>query len=431
LVLLIAAVAAPLVVAYVVACFRDPLRFALPPYAALMPFSSLLAVGSGPFGSLSSMLGMLLGISVLAQLVTTRRGAPRLPLAVPVWLAFLAVCSFSLMWSIAPSVTLSSVAVLASLVLLFVALVLTRFDAETLRRFETAVVVGGVLVVCYGLFQLVFTGLPAPDGRSARFGNDLLGANNQASSLLLPLAIAAARAMTGPARSRLANAGTAALLLFGILMTGSRGGLLATLVVLGGVVLLGAGTRAVKGILLAVAVVVLTAVFVIQPGGVGQRQLTDSSSSGRTDIWTVGLHSCPLYCLRGAGWGTFPTVYQQQLPSTPQAKFLARGVAYQPHNIFILAVVESGVLGLLLMLAGLGIAVVGALRLPQRWRGPPAGALLGTIASAFFLSNLEYKFFWAVLVYVTVSAQLPGRATDVPATTNAVVPASAVGGSRR
>jgi hypothetical protein len=55
--LLVAAAVFPLILAFVVACFRDPLRFALPVYAALIPFSSLLAVAPGPFGSVSSLMG--------------------------------------------------------------------------------------------------------------------------------------------------------------------------------------------------------------------------------------------------------------------------------------------------------------------------------------------------------------------------------------
>lgn len=400
---LIAVALVPLLVAYVLACLRDPLRYALLPYAVLIPFSSLLAIGSGPFGSLSSLLGLLLGVALLTQLVTTRISSPQLPLVVPVWLTFLALCGLSLFWSVAPRATVDDFALLASQVLLFVALALTRFDEVTLRRFGTALVLGGVLVVVYGLAQLtVLGGLPTPNGRAARFGNDLLGANNQAASLLLPIAIATGRALAGPARSRLVHAGAALLLLFGVMMTGSRGGLLATFVVLGAVLLFGGAGRATKVSLMAAAAVLLAVVLVVQPGGVGQRQLKESGSSGRSDIWAVGLYACHRYCLTGAGWGGFPTVYEQELASVPDARVQPRGLAFQPHNIFLLAVIQAGVLGLLLVVLGLAVALVNALRLPTAGRGPPVAALLGTMVSSFFLSNLEFKFFWAVLAYVAV-----------------------------
>jgi hypothetical protein len=415
--LFVAAASVPLVIAFVLACLRDPLRYALPPYAVMIPFSSLLSIGSGPFGSLSSLLGLLLGISLVAQLATSRRGSAAIPLAVPVWLAYLGLSGLTLFWSIAPQATVADFGVLASQVLLFVAMAVTRFDEIALRRFGTALVIGGVLVVLYGLAQLtVLGGLPAPDGRAARFGNDLLGANNQAAALLLPIAIASGRALAGRARSRVTHTAVLLLLLFGVLMTGSRGGLLATVVVLGTMLLLSEGRRSTRLALVAAAGVLVLVVFVAAPGGVGSRQLKEgTSSTGRSDIWAVGVHSCRLYCLTGAGGGAFPTVYHQELESVPEARVQERGSTFEPHNIFLLAVIEVGVLGLLLIVVGLGSGLISSLRLPPGMRGPPTAALFGTVVSSFFLSNLEFKFFWAVLAYVAVSETVAaGQRSDPP-----------------
>ena len=148
----------PLVVAYVIACFRDPVRYALPPYLVLIPFGSAFKLAPGAFGGVSSLLGLLLGAALVTQLVTTRRGSVRLPLAVPVWLAFLALSGFSLFWSIAPGASFLDFRILASQVLLLVALVLTKFDERTLRLFATSVMAGGLAVVAYGLMQLTLLG---------------------------------------------------------------------------------------------------------------------------------------------------------------------------------------------------------------------------------------------------------------------------------
>jgi O-antigen ligase len=401
----VAIVVLPLVLAFAIACLRDPLRYALPVYAALIPSSSLLAIAPGPFGSVSSLLGLLLGIALLAQFLTTRESTPRLPLAVPIWLTFLALTGLSLFWSIAPGETVEGFVVLASLILLFVALAVSRFDPAALRRFEIGLVVGGVLIVGYGVLQLtVLGGLPAPDGRAARFGNDLLGANNQAAALLLPLAIAAARTLSGRRPSRVLHGLAVLLLVLGVVMTGSRGGLLATAVVLAAAVFYSTARRGAVLALGVAAVALLVVVVTVNPGGIAERQFRDTDSSGRTDIWTVGLSACSQYCLTGAGWGTFPTVYTLTQASAPDAKVLKRGTAYEPHNIFLLAVVEAGLAGLVLLILGLVTAVLTAHRLPRRMRGPPMAALLGTIVSSVFLSNLEFKFFWAVLAYVVASS---------------------------
>ena len=125
--------------------------------------------------------------------------------------------------------------------LLFVALVLTRFDRVALRRFENAILLGGVLVVAYGLVQLVFLGgLPTPDGGAARFGNDLLGPEQPGRGLAPPHRdrdrAGAVGDRCGPGWS---TAALLLLLIFGVLMTGSRGGLLAAVVDLLAVLFLG------------------------------------------------------------------------------------------------------------------------------------------------------------------------------------------------
>jgi len=398
----------PLVIAFVVASFRNPLRYALPPYCVLIPFGSAFKVVPGSFGGLSSLLGLLLGAALVTQLVTTRRGSPRLPLALPVWLAFLALSGFSLFWSIAPVPSFFDFIVLASQVLLVVALVLMRFDERALRLFATSLMAGGLAVVMYGFFQItVLGGLPGkrtgPGDGPPRFGDDLIGANNEAAALLLPLAISASRALSESGRSRWIHSGITLILLTGILMTGSRGGLLAAMTVFVVVLWLGEARRALKVTVTVSAALLVAVVLVFQPAGLGRRQVDNgASSSGRTDIWLVGAHSCSQYCFFGAGWGDFPTVYQDELASTPEARVQPRGATFEPHSIFLLAVIELGLPGLVLLLAGLSVSLASAWRLPDSMRAPPLAALLSTMVSSFFLSNMKYKFFWAVIAYVAV-----------------------------
>jgi O-antigen ligase len=408
----------PLLVAYVIACFRDPVRYALPPYAVLIPFGSSFKLAPGAFGGVSSLLGLLLGAALITQLVTTRKGSVRIPLAIPVWLAFLALSGFSLFWSIAPGATFLDLRILASNVLLLVALVLTRFDQRTLRLFATSLMAGGVAVVGYGLMQMTLLGgLPGkrtgPGDGAPRFGDDLLGANNEAAALILPLAVAASRTLTESGRSRLLHGAATLLLLLGILMTGSRGGLLSAFVVFAVVLWLGIAPRTRKAVIAGTVAVLIGFALVFQPFGFGRRQVENSTnSSGRTDIWMVGAQACPLYCLGGAGWGAFPTVYQQELSSTPEARVQPRGATFEPHSIFLLAVIEVGLPGLVIMVVGLAIALLSAWRLPAAMRAPPMAALLGTVVSSFFLSNINYKFFWAVIAYIAVSETVAAAAEE-------------------
>lgn len=405
--------AAPLALVVVVLCIREPMRLALPLYAALLPFGSgLSVVSSSSFGSLSSLAGVLLGVGLVAQLIGERRAARSLSLSVPIWLSLLGAACASVLWTIDRSTTVGGIMVLASLVLVYVLVAMSHADRVVLRRTENGLLVGGVAVVAYGLYQLLVeggfpsdvTGATSPDGR---FGNGLLGPGIQAVTLLLPLTIALHRAFAEAARGRQLRYTLVALLMFcGILMTGSRTGTLAVAVVV--LAMAWAGPRHARPRFLAtllVAIVAAGAVWVFQPAGVASRTFeSPTSSSGRTDIWRVGLSACDDYCLAGSGWGTFPQVYAETQASVPDARVLVgEGGSYQPHNLWLLAVIELGVVGLVLLTWGLGHAALDAWRLPRDRRGPPFAVVLGLCFAVVFLSSMEFKFFWMVLIMVALN----------------------------
>lgn len=406
----------PIVVAFVIASFREPMRIALPAYAVLIPFGSGLSIGlPSAFGSVSSILGIVLGIALLVQLVTLRRSSHRISADVPVWLAFLGLTGATVFWSVAPQVTAASFLTFSSLVLLSVLLILSGVDRAELNRTESALVIGGVLAAAYGMAQLLFLGglSTGEDGSSARFGNDLLGPNNQAAAFLLPLAIALGRIAVRGGRIRAVYILAATLLLGGVVLTGSRGGLLAAVVTMIAMIALTRQGRRALVVYALSGALLLGAVLVLNPAGVGARQVqSDQTSSGRAEVWAVGLAACKDFCLTGSGWGTFPRVYALTRAFVPEARVLKRGTSYEAHNIWILAAIETGVLGLFLVTLGLALSIRTALRLPKRLRGPPLAALVGTVFSGIFLSNIEFKFFWIVLAYVALCHQL---ATTEPA----------------
>lgn len=402
-------VGVPLVLALILVSLREPIRVALPAYAALIPFGSGLSTGLPlPFGSVSSLIGLALAIALLVRLVTLRRGAGRLTADIPIWLGLLGLTGVSVFWSVAPSVTVNEFLILGSLVLLYVLLVLTGISRTDLLRTEYALVIGGVVSSGYGLAQLLFLGgLPTGQGVNPRFGEGLLGPDNQAAALLLPTAIALGRLAIEEGRRRWIFAGATTTLLVGILLTGSRGGSLAVILGLCTVVL---ATRRGRGAVIAYLVaglLFLGVLLSVNPDGVGARQTkANQSSSGRSDIWAVGLRACERYCLPGSGWGTFPQVYAAERATVPEARVLRRGVYFEPHSIWLQMGVEAGFAGLLLLVTGLGLSVHTAWRLPDRFRGPPLAGVLSTIFAGFFLSNLQFKFFWMALLYVQLCRQV-------------------------
>jgi O-antigen ligase len=408
--LLLIVVAAPLLLCFAVVCLREPLRVALPIYTALIPFGGLVSLGSSPFSSSSSLMGLLLGLGLAAQLVAGRRLAPRLSAAVPVWMVFLGLAGATTLWTINRSVTLSGLAVLASLVLVFLLVAVSDVDRSIVRRTESALLLGSSAAVLYGFYQLLFEGGLADDSggieQGGRFGNGMLGPNILAVTLLIPFAIALNRAFNprDPGRP-LPNSMLAALMLAGVLMTGSRTGTLgAGFVVLAMLFAFPRGSRRILGAALVVGTVATVLVWKLHPLGLAERTFASAtSSSGRLDIWQVGLAACADYCGIGSGWGTFPDVYAATQATVPGARVLTgEEGSYQPHNLWLLAVVELGLVGLLLLAVGMAVSIYQASRLPVSYRPAAVGAMVGLVVGVFFLSSMEFKMFWLALMLVAL-----------------------------
>ena len=74
-------------------------------------------------------------------------------------------------------------------------------------------------------------------------------------------------------------------------------------------------------------------------------------------------------------------------------------------------------MGLVLLCIGLAMAVLEALRLPPSSRGPALSALVATIFAGLFLSSFEFKYFWMVLMMVSLyrNQQLAESRSNTPA----------------
>ncbi len=408
----------------VIVCLRRPLEVTLPLYAALIPYGPLIALKHSPkgndasmwtrFGTLSSLVGVLLVVGLLLTLIAGRRVAVPMSPTIPLWLLMLGVAGATTLWSLDPLHSANGFLSLGSLSIVYILVALSHVDRRILTRTENGLLIGGVTVCLYGLAQFfLLGGFPndvagQPSGSGGRFGNDMLGPNNEAIALMLPLFLAVSRSLTRQdARTRNLYSGIAALMLLGIVMTGSRGGILAAIAA--GLVMTITSKQGRRRLLTytAAGVAFGAIAFFLHPLGLAQRDVTTGSSSGRTDIWRVGLAACPHYCPLGAGWETFPVVYAETQPTVPDAAVLVgQGGSYQPHNVILLVAIELGVPGLILLFAVLGTTLVEAIRLPAWLRGPPLAALVATYVSAMFLSNLEFKFFWMALIMVAMSRNL-------------------------
>jgi O-antigen ligase len=123
-----------------------------------------------------------------------------------------------------------------------------------------------------------------------------------------------------------------------------------------------------------------------------------SGGSGRTDIWIVGLSILAGAPLIGTGLGNFPVAFSPYAISQAPAEAAVRGALYAgrgPHNVLLGTVVETGLVGGILLVA----FVASALRSRARdgFTNMVRVVLISLYMQSFFLDILYQKQLWLFL----------------------------------
>jgi O-antigen ligase len=162
---------------------------------------------------------------------------------------------------------------------------------------------------------------------------------------------------------RLASLSVCAVLFLAILLSGSRGAWLALfLTLLVGVIIcrkfiIKAFNKRTVVISLIIGLIiagclgsyVVKAMPVIFQRAQSINDLSENRAAGRFDIWLVGLEICKDNFVHGIGLDNFPYAYTQYLPATEGVSGV--GLNKGPHNIYLAALAELGLPGLILLLA--------------------------------------------------------------------------------
>ena len=424
--------ALPVLVIALIAGLRAPVRVLLASYSFILPLGSSLTIPLGlpaPFNTVSSLGGLVVLVGMIGHLALGRRSARHLLPAVPAWMLFTAFAGMSIAWSLDPAATAKAFVVLTSLLVFYVIAMLLPADPDDVTRVEEAIVAGGAVAGLYGLVLLATSGLQLTRRDVPRFATaggvgEGTDPNITAATLVLPFALALSRALRAKTPgARALFGGAAAITGVGIMLTGSRGGLLATIVA--AVVVLIQSEHRRKATIVVVAIGLAgTITFLSAPSELRTRVFR-SWSSGRTDIWRTGMSACERYCWAGAGWGTFPTIYQDELHTNPGARGLDR--PFVAHNIYISAALETGVIGFGLMMFAIGISIRDLFRLPRGVRAPPLAGLAGLLVASMFLTTVTFKYFWLVMIYAGLMSHAYSRREQAarPAWARALQPINA------
>lgn len=395
----------------------------------LLAFFSNLPGVSGTL-SAAKVAGTLVALSWLATLAVRPKVRSGLSTAHPaiayLVLCFLAWTVLSITWAKSSSAAITAVSSWG-LDLLLLPIVFTAIrNRRHMIWLVTILVVGAALSSIYGT---LYARADALAQGSARLGGAGLDANYLASLLVsgIVLAVVLASIRSFHPVARMFAVGAALLALVALIDTVSRGGMIglgAALVV--GIVFSGPRRR----------LVLLTVAGTIALGVVGyyasvaspaarDRITTIQGGSGRIDIWSVGWRMSKANPITGVGAGNFPnsTIDYLLLPGSPTSynSFIVDRPKVA-HNMYLEALADLGIPGLVMFLGILGSLLWCAVRAARLFRqaGDQAMELIsrgvfvatvGILATDFFISDQFSKVLWIQLAMCPCLLAIARRAS--------------------
>jgi O-antigen ligase len=317
--------------------------------------------------------------------------------------------ALSATWALDRSLVFERLPTALSLFLLYLVAVSIR---PSRKEFFTAC----VLAVLGGLLAAGIVYFSTDTTRSGVRGTLVLGTreanpNNVAAALMLPFALAIGGyvGLRG-VLPKVAAMTAVGLIGVGVYVTGSRKAVLAVVVM---IVIFLYRFRERRQILVAVAV--LLALTAAMPQAITDRFAAvftgkDTTGSGRTEIWQVGITALERFGTFGAGLSNYTAVYNITASHGPRLGPRAS------HNTYLEAWVELGIVGLVLILGALvshlwAVHRTRAQGADQVMLGAIEGACLGMLVIAFFGDILWSKGFWLVWILLTW-ATYTGVGTD-------------------
>jgi O-Antigen ligase len=358
---------------------KRPLIFPFGLYILFVPFDGILNATTG----ITRLMAIVTGAALFFHMILTRRVlAP--PKSWFAWAVYVLLASLTALWTIDPAATSLCLTQLVQLFVFFTILAMFPADREDVRAVGAIVVLSGVLAAAWGLVNYS-QGLRTQEDRLTIAVNGLLiDPNHIAAALMLPIALAVGTLIgTRDMRLRIGSLIALAILVAATLFTGSRGGLIAVVVML---LYIAWKTRYRFQILALMSAGGLASL--LQPtvwDRFAEKGL--AGGSGRLVIWDTARLALKDHWLLGAGIGAFPAAYNHVLFAMYQPIF--QGWSRPAHNAFLSAAVEVGIVG----------AVVHLYCWWQSWsdsRGNVVieAAIIALATASLFLDVLEFKYLW-------------------------------------
>ncbi|HEX2568900.1 MAG TPA: O-antigen ligase family protein [Polyangia bacterium] len=330
---------------------------------------------------------------------------------------FFAGVALSAIWSPAPSLTLRSFVEWVKYLAIFY-LVANVVDDRRRVAVLAVALAWATVVPAVGTIHSWSRGEHLVEGDRAAW----IGVFNNPNELAYYLAIGGAFALGALALTRrrwlrFCYFGALILMATALLLTQSRGGLMAAITVLG-LTLLRSTDPKNRGALVAVGVVLLLALQ-FTPQKVWQRASTtfayqqDASAQGRIDAWRTGLRMVAAHPLTGVGAGVFVLAWPEYAPGDA-------GEARTAHNTFVQVASETGLPGLGLFLGAVGVAFAGLQRVVRRrpdLERPARTTQIGLVSFLVSSATGGLAYSWPLYLLLGLAAgmmRMEREALDVP-----------------
>jgi len=201
------------------------------------------------------------------------------------------------------------------------------------------------------------------------------------------------------------------ILAVGVVNAGSRGGLLALACGLAAGAVFGGRWRAKAVAILVVAAAGAGIYLTTIAPPAASNHLSGTGSTGRTDLWKVGLRVWESNPVAGAGAGNFSSVsvdYVQEVDNISFGQFIISQRPKPVHNTYLELLADLGIPGLLAFLVIAVGSVSAALKAAQIYeRLGNAGAelmsrcvalaVIAELTGAFFITATPLKLLWLIL----------------------------------
>lgn len=357
-----------------------------------MPFEEAIAFG---FGSVLKIVGIALIGSSLVFYMGRKPSRTILPLLM--WLLFMLI---SVLWAASTYYWNAFVIIYLGQVALLIAMELVDIRDFQFKWINLGLILTGC-VASYVLVKFPATSMLTEDGRrTIMINGTTIDPNILAATIILGLHIATDFFLNSASViKRIVFGGLAMFMLYGILLTGSRGALIAFIVSFGLKIFYEgrlSSTGRKKSInLILLAIIGFFIMVSILPEELIESRFSketilglnerEQGSHNRYDIWLAATNLFAISPIWGFGCGNFinsiTLVYWRQCAA---------------HNMYVLLLIEGGLFGFMLF----------AKYVYSMWKSLiknneylTVSILAATLLMAMSLDALPYKFFWITLIY--------------------------------